>query len=68
MKMMMISVHSRRAAEDEDDELGEHHELHRRHVERQHPLLDQLLAASSANAAEKIRATTASTHGATSWR
>src|SRR6266446_3404898 len=34
-----------RPAEDEDDELREDHELHRRHVERQHPLLDDLLPA-----------------------
>src|SRR6266850_3110086 len=34
-----------RPAEDEDDEMREDHELHRRHIERQHPFLDQLLAA-----------------------
>src|SRR5919198_590826 len=34
-----------RPAKDEDDELGERHELHRRHVERQHPALDDLLPA-----------------------
>src|SRR5438067_4235786 len=32
-----------RPAQNEDDELREHHELHRRHVEREHPALDDFL-------------------------
>src|SRR3989344_5519490 len=34
-----------RPAEQEDDDLRQDHELHRTHVERKHPLLDNLLAA-----------------------
>ena len=33
-----------RPAQQKDDDLRQHHELYRRHVERQHPLVDDLLA------------------------